>query len=278
LLLAFAAAAAAGLAAYYSMRPREVASNLAAPVSAVGPPTQHIAMLRQAPVVPASEHARIGESIASQIEPPATEAQRLNPRLREQLARTLLEHVAALTSDLPDHYLRLLDGAGSRWIPHDAPEWHPVDYAMEHLQRRVADRADPRRELMLLFQEYRCMEDERFSHVATGDRGMRIVVEFTRTPRDIEYSLIAERSGVAEHDYWNKGGRHGIRLHRPPVTHEEVFRKHGALLFAQSAIQFRISRDRPVIWHATWFFNPDSDSWVNHSMAVESYSGAALFY
>lgn len=278
LILASAAAVAAGLLAYFALRPREIASDLTAPVSAVGPPAQHIAMLRQAPAVEASEHARIGESIAGRIEPPAAEAHRLTPQLRERLTQVLLEHVTALASDDPERYLRLLDRAGSAWIPHDAPEWLPIDHAMQGLFGRVADRANPRRELSLLLKEFRCKEDERFLHVATGDRGMRIVVEYARGPRDIEYSLIAERFGIDEHDYWNKGGRHGIRLSLPPTSADKVFRKHGGLLYAQSAIQFRISNDRPVIWHATWFFDPDSASWMNHSMAVESYNGAALFY
>lgn len=279
LCAAIIVAGGAGGAMFVALRPRHVAPNVRAAASSVGTPQQHIEKWREAPSVPPTESDRIAASLREAIDPPTAEPDRFTPRLRTALEETIRSHIDALCSDSPMEFMRLLANQRVRWIPPDAPEWAQVDFAMQHLSGRPADRGKPRETLELLLRHTRFTEEQYpFKEVALGPRGMRIAVEVGRTASDMERALIYERSGVEEHDYWNKGGRHGIRMSVPATSAADVLRKHGRVVFAQSAIQFRIVRNGPVVWHASWFWDPDSEVWMNHGMALESYYGAAIFY
>lgn len=276
-MVALAACAAAYLM-YRTARPRFVAPELVPADQVRVSPRAHADLLLSVPNVPIA-----GTELAPMLDAvtevsPSSES-RLTPYARTALVATLASYLEAFASDSPDAYMRIATTEPTEWIGPTDRAWPLYDHALNSIGKPNADRSSPHAAFETLLRHYRDLGTmSRFKSIGTGPRGMRVLVDFGRTPTDPDRLLFFERFGLDEHEYWTRGGGSTNRFREPTRSVGSILREHRGVLFAQAAILVITPNDKPGIWHSTWYWDPDAEVWLNRQSAMRSFFGLGIFY
>lgn len=283
--IALSAALGSGLLIWTALRPRRVSpSMMEVGERRFGAPKVHADLLRQVPMVDVSggdreaNLAEVGAALASVAMAPVDEPSSLSAEAEASLIETTVGYIDAMTRPSSSAYMSLAKREPTAWIDPKDARWDFIDDAVEYGYGRPANRDDPQGELQAVYDFYRGRGGASLSKVSVDPRGLVVIFEHGRTATDLERSLILERLGSDSHEFLNGGGANQLRFRDPTTSVKDVLRRHHEILFAQTAVLLETEDGKPGVWHATWYWDPESGQWLNQSTRMESYYVMGMFY
>ncbi len=198
------------------------------------------------------------------------------------LRDTLSAQLVARASPDPDDYIALAESEGLAWLDPDDPRneraWSLLDLWHNGTFGAPTPRDDPkgalRRQLSKIYER----DKSRLTGVLLGDAPPLIRFYTARTPTDIIVRSAATMTDE-EVGFWGQGAATpAFRYRQPRRRPAEALAQDGYLTCAFVNIMVETQAGNQYNWESYWFWDTQSRTWVNESMARRGWYGHIMFY